>query len=110
MVDETPNPIPRELRDAFNAAIAAYLIWCRGDPEPEVGLDQKPYPISAICGLVTKFSDSMPEELWHVLTSAPGSFGEITDRSYGSAASYLYRNIAERKKQFAYLDGKTTSE
>src|SRR5215475_8540113 len=50
MTDEAADPIPRELCDAFNAAIAAYLVWSGGEPEPQVGLDQNPFPISAICG------------------------------------------------------------
>ncbi len=104
MEDEAPDPIPREFCDAFNAAISAYLVWCRGEPEPQVSLSRKPHPISVICSFVTKFRDPMPEGLWHVLASAPGSSGEVADRSYASAARYLGGLIRERRKQFARLD------
>ena len=43
--------------------------------------------------------DPMPEGLWHVLASAPGSSGEVADLCYASAARYLAGLIREHKKQ-----------
>jgi hypothetical protein len=104
MADEAPDPIPREFCDAFNAAISAYLVWSPGEPEPQVSLNRKPFLISTVCDFAMKFRDPMPDGLWYVLLSAPGSGGEMTDRSYGSAARYLAGMIRERRKQFARLD------
>jgi hypothetical protein len=107
--DQASDPIPREFCDAFNAAISAYLVWSPGEPEPQVRLNQTPFLISTICDFVTKFQDPMPEGLWHVLATAPGSSGEVGDRSYASAARYLAELIRERRKQFAQL-GKQDGE
>ena len=104
MADEAPDPIPREFCHAFNGAISAYLVWSPGEPEPQVSLNWKPFLISTVCDFAMKFRDPMPDGLWYVLLSAPGSGGEMTDRSYGSAARYLAGLIRERRKQFARLD------
>ena len=104
MADEAPDPIPREFCEAFNGAISAYLVWSPGEPEPQVNLNRKPFLISTVCDFAMKFRDPMPDGLWYVLLSAPGSGGEMTDRSYGSAARYLAGLIGERRKQFARLD------
>jgi hypothetical protein len=104
MTDEAPDPIPKEFCDAFNAAIIASLVWSPGEPEPQVSFNRNPFPLSAICDFVTKFPDPMPEGLWHVLASAPGSSGEVADLCYASAARYLAGLIREHKKQFARLD------
>jgi hypothetical protein len=96
---EKAGPIPRAFCDAFNGAISAYLTWSPGELEPVLSMNQQPFEIGAVCTLMAKFEDPMPEELWHVLLSAPGSAGEVVDRSYGSAARYLAQLISDRRRR-----------
>jgi len=59
MVEQSPDPITGELRDAFWGAIGGYGDWRRGEAEPVVSLNRQPFSISAVCALVDKFEDQM---------------------------------------------------
>jgi hypothetical protein len=58
MVEELPDPISRELHDAFGAAICAYRDWGRGQAKPEVSYNQEPFAISFVCDLVIRFKET----------------------------------------------------
>jgi hypothetical protein len=99
MAEELPDPIPRELHDAFWGAIGLYRDWGRGQPEPEVSLNQKPVTISLVCDLVMQFEDPMPDELWRLLADTARGSVEL-DRSYGSGARCLAELIRRRKAEY----------
>jgi hypothetical protein len=69
MVEAVPESIPTNLRDAFHfAVLCTPRHWSGEDPDPEIiSLDLKPFTPSAICGLVTKFADPMPQYIYDVL-------------------------------------------
>ncbi len=93
-----PDPISRDLRNAFWGSIGAYHDWCQGQPEPGVSLDQKQVSISWVCDLSR---DPMPDDLWRLLEAkARGSAELIEDRSFGSAARWLARLIREKRESF----------
>jgi hypothetical protein len=101
MAEQSPDPIPGELRDAFWSAIGQYGDWRRGEPEPDVSLNMQPFAISAVCGFVSIFEDPMPADLWRLLaTVTPGDEDLPNDQSYRSAARFLAHLIRERKAQF----------
>ena len=101
MAEESPDPIPGELRDAFREAIGQYGGWRRGEPEPDVSLKMQPLAIGAVCGQVSKFEEPMPAGLWNLLaTVTPGGEDLPNDHSYRSAARHLAHLIKERKEQF----------
>jgi hypothetical protein len=56
-----------------------------------------PTAISVVCGLVTKFNDPMPDDIYQYLSSQAGSSGELADRSYGNGARCLAGLIRDRK-------------
>jgi hypothetical protein len=101
MAEELLNPIPRVLCDAFWGAIGQYNDWCRGQPEPEVSVDGRPFTISAVCDFVSKFGDLMPAERWDLLAGVSRSGDELpNDQSYGSGARFLAHLIREKKARF----------
>jgi hypothetical protein len=99
MADEAPDPISRDLREAFEEAIVKYEGWRRGEPEPDVSFKTQEHSIRRICLLVSEFEDPMPDDLWHLLASRTGGEDLPNDRSYRCAAQFLARLITERKAQ-----------
>jgi hypothetical protein len=99
MVEPSPDPIPKDLREAFHDAVALFSDWNRGGPEPDVSLQQRPWPISAVCSLVMKFNDPMPENVLHRLCSQIDPT-DLRDTSYGSGARCLYSAINARKAEY----------
>jgi hypothetical protein len=57
----TQYPITESLVEAFCTAILAFDDWKWGDREPQVFLDGKFLPVSAIANFVSKFNDPMPD-------------------------------------------------
>jgi hypothetical protein len=94
------DPIPEDLRHAFHHAVVLFADWDRGGPEPQVSLEQQPYPISSVCSWVMKFNDRMPENVQHVLANIRGLTIDLTDPSYGTAARSLLRAINDRKAEY----------
>jgi hypothetical protein len=101
VVDTSFDPIPEELRQAFDEAVGQYSYWDRGGPEPLVTLGRTPWTISAVCNLVTKFNDPMPDNVYQYLCGrADSSCNLQQDRSYGNGARCLYGLIQARKSQY----------
>ena len=105
MADDLPEPIPRELRDAFWGAIGAYCNWRYGRPEPKVSLRQEQTAISRICELATKHDDPMPADLLRLLISAaPHSEEPPKDQSFASGARFLQKLIRDKQHRFNLMD------
>jgi hypothetical protein len=97
--DAIPDPIPRDLREAFDKAVTCYVnIWSPSDaaPETEVLFNAKLYPFSAIFRFAENFSDPMPDHLQRHLARLPGG-GDLGNLSYGSGARYLLKLMRDRK-------------
>jgi len=101
MVDTSSDPIPEELRQAFNEAVAQYSYWNRGGPEPEIVFHRALWKISAVCSLVTKFDDPMADNIYRYLCGQTDSLSKLLqeDRSFRSGARFLAGLIQERKAQ-----------
>jgi len=105
VAEDSLAPIPKGLCDAFWGAIGQYSDWCRGQAEPDVSLDGRPFSISAVCDFVSRFNDPMPAFRWQLLAGLMRGGDELpNDQSYGSAARLLGRLIVERKAQFDRAD------
>ena len=89
--------IPEDFRAAFREAVGLFCGWWGPAPEPLVSLDQKPITISAVCGLVTKFNEAMPEYLQQALCDMKRGNRDLGDRSYASGARYLLELIEAHK-------------
>jgi hypothetical protein len=102
MVDTSSDPIPEELRQAFNEAVMQYSYWDSVGPEPEVMLHRAPWTISAVCSLVTKFDDPMPDNIFQFLCGQADSSSKLLegDRSFRSGARCLAGLIQARKAQY----------
>jgi hypothetical protein len=107
--EQSPGPIPAQLRAAFNAAVAAYREWhwLDGKDEPQVmlkgpsGINAQPIPIGLVRELVAKYSDPMPEIEFEAIRMFARELNEaLTDRSYAAGASLLLKLIAIRKNKY----------
>ena len=58
-----PEPIPADLRDAFDRAVDALIAWDSG-AEPTVNVHGRATLISAIASLVETYKDVMPPKLY----------------------------------------------
>jgi hypothetical protein len=101
MNEPLPDPIPPDLRSAFLNALLRYHDWSAREGEPEVRIDRRSIPISAVCGLVMKYRGPMPEAVLSLLRKMthPGlDLAELQeDRSYGGGARCLLKLISYRK-------------
>lgn len=105
MADELPEPISRELRDAFWGAIGAHSNWRPGQPEPEIIYQQRPISISLVCSLVGQYEDPLPTNLWDLLTSlAPRSEEPPAGQSFASGARFLEKQISDKRRRFNLMD------
>jgi|SRR5580700_4957614 hypothetical protein len=73
-------PIPGNLRNAFHFTVLnTPRHWTGEDPDPEIiSLDGKSFTPSAICGLVTKFADPMPQFIYDVLRELGYAEGDLS--------------------------------
>jgi hypothetical protein len=101
-MDTSSDPIPDGLRQSFDEAVSQYSFWDRGGPEPLISLGRSPWTISAVCNLVTKFNDSMPDNIYQYLCGQADSWSSLLqgDRSYSAGGRCLYGLIQARKAQF----------
>jgi len=95
--------IPADLSEAFRDSVGLFYEWWPGDPEPRVTLGQKLVPISAVCDLVGKFTDGLPEDVFGRLyrdamdTTRWDLKQELAaSRTYATAA-YCLRKLIEDK-------------
>jgi hypothetical protein len=96
--------IPEDIRAAFREAVGLFCGWWGPAPEPLLTLDQKPITISAVCGIVAKFNDAMPEYLQQALCDLKGGNRDLGDQSYGSGARYLLELIAAHNAECGGAD------
>jgi hypothetical protein len=96
--------IPLDMAEAFSEAVLAYSNWTPSIPEFRVRLGGDSFTMSAICDLVDKYPDQLPDKVLAVLRSyfhdmPHGDLKErlATDRSYAIGARCLRRLIERRK-------------
>jgi hypothetical protein len=102
MPEQPSEPIPRDLADAFHAAIAAYECWGSGEDEPQVSIDLRPIAIGIVCLKVARYNDEpMPDTVWRRLLNLKIDMGDLDkDNSYGNGARGLERLINTRNADF----------
>jgi hypothetical protein len=102
MLEARSESIPTNLRDAIHFAILSTpRHWSGEDPDPEIiSLDLKPFTPSAICGLVTKFADPMPQYIYDVLREL--GYAEA-DLSYAAGARFVISLIENRKALYRWV-------
>jgi len=101
----TDDAIPPNLAEAFAQAVLVYGDWDPSIPEREVRIDGASYTMSAVCDLVDRYTDPLPEEVYTVLSSHFHNMphGELkkrfdeSDRTYAAGARCL-RELIERRE------------
>jgi hypothetical protein len=100
--------IPRDLAEAFCAAVLCYWDGDFGSPEPTVGFRGHVQPISTICAMVESFkNDQIPEDIVARLCSYMHLGDEkvrgkiASDHSYSMAADCLLQLIQRRVTESA---------
>jgi hypothetical protein len=87
---------PGHVRDAFLAAIEAYLEWQPGTPEPmveyEVNYRPRLIPISQLCGLLWNCTDQLPNDAADSLCDLP-----TQPHTYAAAARAMKCEIKTQK-------------
>jgi hypothetical protein len=76
-----PNPIPTALGAAFRSVVQPYSDWMPSLPEPEVQLGSKTHNMSEVCGLVDRFRDRLPDDVFDSLMSYLTYAIRCSDRS-----------------------------
>ena len=108
MNEPSPNSIPPKLRLAFLNALLRYHDWSLPEAEPEVSINRRSIPISAVCGLVMKYRGPMPEAALSLLRKKthPGlDLAELEeDCSYRGGARCLLKLISYRKAGHRLLE------
>jgi hypothetical protein len=110
MTVRAPAPIPTRLSEAFHRAVELYSDWSAAFAEREVSIDGKPYSMSAVCRLLSGFSDQLPENVFDELRFLMRAHqveikGHLAkDRSYAMGAKYLLELIDARKAAYRRLE------
>jgi hypothetical protein len=106
MAEVLPDPIPTALSAAFRSAVWLYSDWMPSLPEPQVRLGSKTHNMSAICGLVDRFHDRLPDDVFDRLMSYMRDIRYtllrqklVADQSYIAGARCFLRLIEDRKRQ-----------
>jgi hypothetical protein len=58
-----PDPIPKDLVEGFHEAVWCYHEWTPSLRESEVSINRQTYSMSAVCDLIDKFEDALPEHV-----------------------------------------------
>lgn len=102
-----PDPIPDQLRKAFHDAMCLYADWNPALPEPEVQIGGSSHAIGAVCALVEKFDDRLPEEIFERLMLHMREIRYtllrqklVAGHSYAAAGRCFLRLIEDRKRHF----------
>ena len=70
MAESSADPIPKELADAFAHAVLAFELWHPEHEGQQISIPGRDYhSIDAVCGLVDKFTDPLPEHVLEKLRS-----------------------------------------
>jgi hypothetical protein len=85
------SPITENLAEAFCTAIMAFDDWARGGPEPQVFLEGKFLPVSAVAKFVSMSTEPMPEGICDFLCRVIGPGNAPTDFTFAAGGKSLYR-------------------
>ena len=106
MAGSSPDPIPNDLRAAFRSAVWLYSHWMPSLPEPHVRLGSEFHAMSAICGLVDRFRDRLPDDVFDRFMIYMRDIRYtllrqkiVADQSYTAGARCFLRLIEDRKRQ-----------
>jgi hypothetical protein len=102
-----PDPIPDQLCQAFRDAVLLYVDWNPALSEPEVQIGDSSHAISAVCALVEKFDDRLPDEIFerlilHIREIRYTLLRQklVAGHSYAAAGRCFLRLIEDRKRHF----------
>ena len=90
-------PNTDDLVEAFCIAIMAFDDWERGGPEPQVFLDGKFLPVSAVAKIVSVSNDPMPEGIYDFLCRVIGADKAPADCTFAAAGKSLYRSCMDQQ-------------
>jgi hypothetical protein len=102
MPEQSADPIPCDLAEAFDNAVGLYEIWKWGPSQPErkVIYNGQHLSMSEVCGLVDQFTDRLPDQVFVNLRSCMHHYphGQLiadleADQSYATGARCLRRMI-----------------
>jgi hypothetical protein len=106
MAEVSPDPIPADLSAAFRSAVLLYSDWVPLLPEPQVRLRSETHDISAVCDLVDRFRDRLPDDVFDRLMIYMRDVRYtllrqkiVADQSYMAGARCFLRLIEDRKRQ-----------
>jgi hypothetical protein len=106
MSDQSTQPIPQDLAEAFCAAVLAYPDGDFGSTEPTVRVRGQAEPINAIARMVTHFKDDqIPKDILRCLCSYMGLGDHLRkndlagDQSYAMAARCFIHLIERQAKR-----------
>src|ERR1700693_228646 len=107
MPEQSAKAIPRDLADAFCAAVVRYQGEANANPDPTIGFRGQAEPISTICAMVEPFkNEQIPDDIFVRLCSymQRGDKKLKTDldgdRSYTMAADCLLQLIQRRVTEY----------
>jgi hypothetical protein len=89
------SPITENLVEAFCTAIMAFDDWARGGPEPQVFLDGKFLPVSAVANFVSMSADPMPAGVCDFLCRVIGAGNAPSDCTFAAGGKSLYRSCMD---------------
>jgi hypothetical protein len=98
--------IPADLSAAFHRAVWSFRDWGFARFEPSISVDQNAFLISAVCDIVMKFKDPLPNNVFdkllaYTLEGPPSLRGDLAkDRSYATGARCLLKMIWDRKAEY----------
>jgi hypothetical protein len=94
---------PGHVRDTFLSAVAAFMAWDDGEPEPtvdyEINYIAREIPISHACGLVWNCTDIVPGIVFDQLVDDVGL--EVRRQTYAACARAMLIAIRAHKEAAA---------
>jgi hypothetical protein len=98
-----PDPIPKDLAEGFHEAVWCYHDWTPSLRESEVSINRQTYSMSAVCDVVHKFEDTLPEHvikrLFHYMDATCHDLRlELGTRGTYSTGAYCFRELIVRRK------------
>lgn len=106
MAEPSSDSIPADLSAAFRSAVWLYSYWMPSLREPQVRLGGDFHAMSAVCGLVDRFRDRLPDDVLDKLMIYMRNIRYtllrqriVADQSYAAGARCFLRLIEDRKRQ-----------